>query len=146
MASARHWMGMLFPAALAAAALGCASTSYWSEPSTYTGPELFETFCASCHGVKGHGDGPVAPILKVPVPDLTHIAARNGGTFPTEQVYRMIDGQADNSSHGPRHMPVWGYEFFGDDSDDKAAHAQAERTIDRLVRYLESIQRSEWAR
>jgi hypothetical protein len=46
-------------------------------------------------------------------------------------------------AHGPRHMPVWGYEFFGDEPDDEAAHAEASVKIERLVSYLRSIQRGE---
>jgi hypothetical protein len=40
-------------------------------------------------------------------------------------------------------MPVWGYEFFGDEPDDEAAHAEASVKIERLVSYLRSIQRGE---
>jgi hypothetical protein len=38
-------------------------------------------------------------------------------------------------------MPVWGYEFFGEDPDDEVAHREATEKIERLVRYLQSIQR-----
>ena len=40
-------------------------------------------------------------------------------------------------------MPVWGYEFFGDDPDDEIAHRQAFDKVKRLVEYLRSIQRGE---
>jgi hypothetical protein len=76
----------------------------------------------------------------VPVPDLTLIAARHDGQFSADYVFRYIDGQS-GEAHGPRTMPVWGYEFYGDNADDEAAHEQAARTIDRLVTYLRSIQR-----
>jgi hypothetical protein len=79
----------------------------------------------------------------VDVPDLTRIAARRGGVFPDEEIFKIVDGQADLRSHGPRHMPVWGYEFFGDDPDDEAAHRQATEMVERLVEYLRSIQRAE---
>jgi hypothetical protein len=77
------------------------------------------------------------------VPDLTRIAVRRGGRFPADEIYRIVDGQADLAAHGPRHMPVWGYEFFGDEPDDEAAHAEASVRIERLVSYLRSIQRGE---
>lgn len=89
------------------------------------------------------GNGPVAPFLNVPVPDLTRIASRRGGTFPADEIYRIVDGQSDLLSHGPRHMPVWGYEFFGDDPDDEVAHRQATNKVERLVGYLQSIQRAD---
>ena len=40
-------------------------------------------------------------------------------------------------------MPVWGYELFGDHSDDRIAHRQATEKVERLVEYLRSIQKSE---
>jgi hypothetical protein len=40
-------------------------------------------------------------------------------------------------------MPVWGYEFFGDEPDDEVAHQQASDMVQRLVEYLRSIQRAE---
>jgi hypothetical protein len=83
----------------------------------------------------------VAPVLGVTPPDLTRIAARRGGVFPEDEIFRIVDGQADLAAHGPRHMPVWGYEFFGEDADDEAAHRQATDKVDRLVAYLRSIQR-----
>jgi hypothetical protein len=85
----------------------------------------------------------VAPILTVPVPDLTLIAARRGGSFPADEIYRIVDGQADLNAHGPRHMPVWGYELFGADEDDETAHRAATEKIERVVRFLHSVQRNQ---
>jgi mono/diheme cytochrome c family protein len=107
------------------------------------GERLFRVSCASCNGTDARGNGPVAPILAVPVPDLTLIAARRGGSFPADEVYRIVDGQADLSAHGPRHMPVWGYEFFGEDADDETAHRTATEKIDRVVPFLHSVQRNQ---
>ena len=110
---------------------------------TATAAHLYQVSCSGCHGREARGDGPVSPFLTVDVPDLTRIAARRGGVFPAEEIFRIVDGQADLRSHGPRHMPVWGYEFFGDDPDDEAAHRQATEMVERLVEYLRSIQRAE---
>ncbi len=114
-----------------------------SEPLPDAGKRQFRLSCAACHGETAQGNGPVAPLLNVAVPDLTRIAARRQGVFPELEIFRIIDGQADLPGHGARHMPVWGYEFFGDDSDDESAHAQATAKVDRLVAYLRSIQRVE---
>jgi len=46
-------------------------------------------------------------------------------------IFRIVDGQADLGSHGPRNMPVWGYEFFGADADDETAHGEATRKVAR---------------
>jgi mono/diheme cytochrome c family protein len=106
-----------------------------------SGARIFRGSCAACHGEDARGNGPVAPLLTVQVPDLTRIAARRHGEFPGLEVFRIIDGQSELAAHGPRHMPVWGYEFFGDDADDEIAHRRASGKIDRLVEYLRSIQR-----
>lgn len=105
------------------------------------GERLYRSSCSACHGMHARGDGPVAPILKVPVPDLTLIAARRDGSFPDEEIYRVIDGQADLGAHGPRNMPIWGYEFFSEDPDDESAHREASQKVESLVEYLRSIQR-----
>lgn len=107
------------------------------------GQHQFRVSCSGCHGVDARGNGPVAPFLAVAVPDLTLIAARNKGVFPADEVYKIIDGQADLRAHGPRHMPVWGYEFFGDDADDESAHREATLKIDQVLSYLRSIQRNQ---
>ena len=107
------------------------------------GEALFRSSCSGCHGSNARGDGPVAEFLTVPVPDLTHIAARRDGRFPEVDVFRIIDGQSELSAHGARHMPVWGYEFFGSDPDDEIAHRQGTEKVDRLVAYLRSIQRTD---
>jgi mono/diheme cytochrome c family protein len=106
------------------------------------GERFYQEFCASCHGVNARGTGPVAPLLGAPVPDLTLLVSRRGGTFPVDEIYRIIDGQANLAGRGPRHMPIWGYEFFGDNPDDELAHREATEKIEALVRFLESIQRT----
>lgn len=40
-------------------------------PAVATGQELYATFCASCHGSEGRGDGIAAPFCRVPPADLT---------------------------------------------------------------------------
>jgi mono/diheme cytochrome c family protein len=103
---------------------------------------MYERLCSSCHGVEGRGDGPVAPLIKIGVPDLTRIAARDGGEFPTEDVRRIIDGRSDRRAHGPRDMPVWGWQLYDmSSSDDAGERARTNAMIDRLVEYLRSIQR-----
>ena len=111
--------------------------------NTATAAHLYQVSCSECHGREARGDGPVSPFLTVKVPDLTRIAARRGGVFPEEEIFKIVDGQADLRSHGPRHMPVWGYEFFGDDPDDEVAHREASDRVKSLVEFLRSLQRAE---
>jgi mono/diheme cytochrome c family protein len=107
----------------------------------YTGVELYKRFCASCHGLEGRGDGPVAVTLKSMVPDLTTLARRRRGEFPAVQVRRIIDGQTVRPPHGSRDMPVWGWEFAAAQGADEAARQRSRELIERLVEYLRTIQR-----
>lgn len=108
----------------------------------YSGAELFDQFCAACHGAEGRGDGPVASTLNVLVPDLSRLAERNGGDFPAGDVRDVIDGRSVVFAHGPRTMPVWGYEFWIEEGADIEAEAAARELIGRLVRHVESLQQA----
>src|SRR5689334_9348152 len=57
------------------------------------GAQLFRTYCASCHGTTGTGGGAAAVAMKVTPPDLTGIAARNNGVFPSERVRQIVLGK-----------------------------------------------------
>ena len=107
----------------------------------YNGAQLYQRFCASCHGPLGYGDGPVAPSLKVLIPDLTELTKRAGGRFPVDRVHEIIDGRAVLTAHGTRPMPVWGYELEAQVPPDQPGREMAQGLIDRLVDHLRSIQR-----
>lgn len=130
-------VALLLPMLLGA----CETMSQYSvQPSKYSGVRLYQTYCASCHGLTGHGDGPVQPIIGAGVPDLTQLSQRNGGRFPAEKIRQIIDGRTEYAAHGSRKMPVWGFEFYGESSNEATARGEADETINRLVRYLETIQ------
>ncbi len=75
------------------------------------GGERFERHCALCHGKDARGFGPFLTNLKRKPPNLTLMAKKNGGCFPFERVYRIIDGRDMPASHGTRDMPIWGEQF-----------------------------------
>ena len=104
------------------------------------GRRLYAENCASCHGVDARGDGLVARVLTKPVPDLTALASVNKGAFPTERVYRVIDGRVQIMAHGSRLMPVWGTEFWLDEGADERADVLAAERIHALIGYLKTIQ------
>jgi mono/diheme cytochrome c family protein len=129
--------------AIAAAVLALAGTAAAAQDySGFTGAQLFARFCASCHGTQGRGDGPVAPTLKVEVPDLTRLVKRQGDPFPVEQVRRIVDGREVLAAHGARRMPVWGYEFATATASEPEAGAEnAAQVVGRIVDHLKTLQR-----
>lgn len=137
----QRWFPLGIAAAIAVATLMLPIRAGAEELSGYNGAQLYKRFCASCHGLQGLGDGPVAPSLNVMVPDLIHIARRHGGEFPADLVRRIIDGRAVQVSHGTRDMPVWGYEFRNAVTGGAAADSATEELVNRLVDYLRSIQK-----
>jgi mono/diheme cytochrome c family protein len=107
------------------------------EPESLTGQKLYASYCAVCHGADARGGGSFVPQLKTPPPDLTQIAKRNGGTFPRMHVAEVIDGEFDKPPHGSKEMPIWGPIFR---SVARGHDDSAQRRINRLVKYLESVQ------
>jgi mono/diheme cytochrome c family protein len=107
------------------------------------GAELFADFCATCHGAAARGDGPMADVLAVEVPDLTGLAARAGGTFPHYDVVAKIDGRDPVTSHGGA-MPVWGPVFEGVEAGFVRTEAGqpivTSEPIAALVAWLEGVQ------
>ena len=102
------------------------------------GSDLYAFYCASCHGRGGAGDGPTAPALRTPTSDLTTLARRAGGIFPTERVRGLVThGEALASpAHGSRDMPVWGPIFRALDPDDTRTRVR----IDAIVQHVASMQ------
>jgi mono/diheme cytochrome c family protein len=86
--------------------------------------------CASCHGAKGKGDGPVGKFFKKAPADLTILSAKNNGVFPSERTYEAIDGRREVGEHGTREMPVWGrtIRIF-----PKLGRAKFQRIVDYLA-------------
>jgi len=106
--------------------------------SSTLGRDLFEFYCASCHGRDGKGGGPGAAALKVPPPDLTTIARRNGGVFPRSRIEAFVTGDEDRlpPAHGSKEMPIWGPIFRALDPNDRMNRVR----IANIVEYIESIQ------
>lgn len=65
--------------------------------------------CAVCHGTDGKGSGLYGEQLKRKPSDLTTLAQRNGGVFPVNRTYEVIEGAG--AGHGTREMPVWGMDY-----------------------------------
>ncbi len=111
-------------------------------PDALEGRRLFVEYCAACHGADATGGGPIAGSTARPPADLTRIAVRNGGAFPTARVLSAIDGYARSGPSGPT-MPEFGELLSGDpvpyDSGDGIASPTPRRLV-ALVEYLETVQ------
>jgi mono/diheme cytochrome c family protein len=102
------------------------------------GSTLYRTYCASCHGVSGRGDGPVAEHLRRPPGDLTRLALGNNGVFPEDRLVRIIDGRQMVRTHGDSDMPVWGDGLSR--SIDGGDEALRQARIREIVKHLASLQ------
>jgi len=111
-------------------------------PAPYTsagsGKEMYMAYCASCHGRDAKGDGPAAGALKVPPADLSTLAQKNNGKFPSNHVAAVLSGQEEVTAHGSKDMPVWGPVFF------RVSHGhptEVQQRIGNLTLYLKTLQR-----
>ena len=105
--------------------------------SPASGPEMYKAYCAVCHGMTGKGNGPAAEALKVPPSDLTTLAKRNGGRYPSDHVRSAIEGDLRLAAHGSKEMPVWG-ELFWRMSQGHSSEVQLR--VSNLNKYIESQQ------
>jgi len=101
------------------------------------GADIYRAHCATCHGLAGKGDGPVAPALNATMPDLSTIAQRSGGVFPVERVRKIISGDELILGHGSREMPIWGSIFHEIQQDRDFGEIRLQNITD----YLKSIQK-----
>lgn len=123
---------------LAALMLLPAGASAQEMKQSTPGGETFRTYCATCHGTSARGDGPLAESMRRKPANLTEIAKRNGGAFPSELVFKIIDGRQPVRGHGGPDMPAWGDAFTR--SREAGAEERVKSVIQSLVDYLESIQ------
>jgi mono/diheme cytochrome c family protein len=108
------------------------------QTSPTSGKEMFNQYCAVCHGTDAKGGGPAAAALKTPPADLTTLAKRSSdGKFPRDRVATLLRTGAGVAAHGSSDMPTWGPLF-------KALDPQHDTTIQQRIAnlddYLVSIQ------
>ncbi|MCC7413548.1 MAG: c-type cytochrome [Gammaproteobacteria bacterium] len=121
-----------------AARVAPAGTDPAEDPVARLGQQRYARNCAACHGPGGRGDGTFAKLLTVRPSDLTVLARNNGGAFPFDRVYDVIDGRDIIAAHGSRDMPIWGqrYEDVAGDGSETVVRGR----ILELIIYLGSIQ------
>jgi mono/diheme cytochrome c family protein len=133
-----QWLFLLLGAIAFAQQATPPRTASPEKNQSMSGKQLFTSYCALCHGTDAKGGGPFSPQLKVWPPDLTTLAKKNNGVYPAMHVSEIIDGEFGKSpAHGSKEMPVWGPVFrsLAQGRDDSA-----QRRINSLVKYLESLQ------
>lgn len=108
-----------------------------TKTSPTSGKEMFNSYCAVCHGKDGKGGGPAAPAMKTPPTDLTALAKNSGGKYPAPHVAAVIRGQAMTPSHGSQDMPVWGPLFS---SISQGHDSQVQQRISNLTDYIDTLQ------
>ena len=107
--------------------------------SAGSGAEMYNTYCAVCHGASGKGDGPAASEFKTPPSNLTLLAQTHGGKYPDAYVTQVIQtGPQNAKAHGSKDMPVWGTIFSN--ADESAAKGIAAQRIHNLNQYIASLQ------
>lgn len=102
-----------------------------------SGQAMFKSYCAVCHGTDGKGNGPAATAMKTQPTDLTLLAQRNGGKYPSAHVAAVIRGQATLPAHGSQDMPIWGPLFS---SISQGHESQVQQRTTNLVSYIETLQ------
>lgn len=111
--------------------------TYAAHAYAQSGEADYRHYCASCHGLNGKGRG----IWNgTPVPDLTQLRRKNGGKFPFEDVYRVVDGRSKWPWHQRRpDMPYWG-QVLQEEEKEPGAKAKVEARIAAIVDYIRSLQ------
>jgi mono/diheme cytochrome c family protein len=111
-------------------------------PQPNEGRMLYADNCAQCHGPSGQGQGPWSEGMVPEPPNLTTLAAGNGGVFPRAAVLSTIDGYHRAGRPGQQ-MPEFGLLLEGPtvpiDTGD-GVMTPTPRPLVALMAYLESIQ------
>jgi mono/diheme cytochrome c family protein len=121
-----------------------AAAGVWAQARVDAGKQEYDWHCASCHGATGTGNGELRKFLNKAPSDLTTLSKRNGGAFPNQLVWEIIDGRTatDIGPHGTREMPVWGQRYRAEALAQPGDAAQPEWYVrNRIVALLDYLSR-----
>ena len=130
---------------VAAVAMFSLASSAWAgdrpagKDDVRAGQKYFMRYCASCHGVSGTGDGPVAKSLSKPPGNLRLLSDKFGSPLPAAKLADLIDGRDAVRAHGTAEMPVWGERLYSTGEGERGELGISE-VIGKIVAYLDTIQ------
>lgn len=107
------------------------------QTSAASGKDMYDAYCAPCHGTDGKGNGPAASAMKSAPVDLTQLTKKHDGKYPAAYVAGVLRFGSGPASHGSADMPVWGPLFR---SLDKYHDTVEQQRVSNLVNYIETLQ------
>jgi mono/diheme cytochrome c family protein len=108
-----------------------------AESEVGSGKQMYQDYCAACHGLDGKGNGPAASALNCKaLPDLTTIAKRHNQKSAALEVQGVLRFGAESKAHGTSDMPLWGPLFRSLKGDDNLVKLR----ITNLSEYVDSLQ------
>jgi mono/diheme cytochrome c family protein len=110
-----------------------------SQSQPESGAQMYLDYCAACHGKDARGNGAAGPALKVPATDLTSLAKKNKGVYPSDHIGAVLEFGVPISAHGSAEMPVWG-SLFRSLSTNATSRAAVNQRIANLNKYIQSLQ------
>lgn len=138
--SARSWSAIV-AGALGLWVLGAAADDF---SQIQLGKQEYLDKCAVCHGESGLGAGDSNEVLVRKPADLTSIAKRRGGMFPTQLAWKTIDGRAlDEHVQQNREMPLFGKDYRNEalaNGASKVPEEYVSERIEALVAYISTMQ------
>jgi mono/diheme cytochrome c family protein len=142
----KSWSKLILGAALSGGVLfvatGVSASSDDLVPNSKAKAD-YVNYCASCHGVGGTGNGPMASELKTKPTDLTLLAKNNGGNFPFLKLRKVIDGSYTTGSlraHSSNEMPIWGDAFRREEQLGGNSYTTTQARIMNILDYISMIQ------
>jgi len=102
------------------------------------GEALYKSYCTSCHGLDGTGNGPIAHSLQTHPSDLTHLAVHYQGKYPSHHVLETLKA-------GPwrehANMPNWST-FFNNSSSNFGNPLVTHIRLYNLNSYIKTLQKA----
>ncbi len=133
-------IAMLFSWPVAGAAQDTEIHQVPVKPTSWaSGQQMYREYCAACHGENATGGGPAASACTVTPRDLTKLAAQNGGKFPYNHFYAVMQfgTQLTSPAHGSADMPIW-LPLLSSLNEDREGPAL--QRMHNLARYVASLQ------